>query len=430
MEKRLEQYFDRLFPIPRSLTGDGVRATLRILQEVIDLDICEVPSGTRALDWTIPREWNIREAYIITPDGKRIADFSVNNLHVLGYSVPVEGEFTLEELRPHIITRPDLPDAIPYATSYYKERWGFCISHREYMQLPEIGKYRVKVDATLAEGSMTYGEAVLKGETPYEILLTSYVCHPQMANNELSGPLAIAFLYNEIRKMDRRKYTYRFFLGPETLGALYYLSVHGDHFRSFLEGGLVLTCCGDKGPFTYKKSRPESYIDRLVPHMLSPFPGHTVKPFFPMGSDERQYGSPGFNLPVGCLTRSMYGTYPEYHTSLDNKSVISFGALHQTINFVTDLVSAMELEGKYVNQSPFGEPQLGRRGLYPTLMSELNREKSLERLLYLLNFSDGKHRLLDIAIRMNEPILEFSKEIAVLEKGGLLSKEFRRLHEL
>lgn len=430
MIREIEDYFDRLFSVNRSLTGDGVRATLQILQEVIDLQICEVPSNVQALDWTIPREWNIREAYILTPEGRRVADIAVNNLHVVGYSVAVDGEFSFEELALHIITRPDLPEAIPYATSYYEERWGFCMAHADFLQLPRTGKYKVKIDATLAPGSMTYGEAVLKGETPYELLFTSYVCHPQMANNELSGPLVVAFLFRELKKLRHRKYTYRFLLGPETIGALYYLDQYGDHFRKYLEAGLVLTCCGDAGPFTYKMSRAESYIDRLVPHLLSSFPKHKVLPFFPMGSDERQYGSPGFNLPVGCLSRSMYGNYPEYHTSLDNKSILNFEALQQTIGLVTDIVRSIELEGKYVNQSPFGEPQLGRRGLYPTLMSDLSRSKSLERLLYLLNFADGKHRLLDIALRMKEPILEFAPELASLVERGLLSKEFRRLHEL
>lgn len=428
MEKELESYFDRLFPIPRSLTGNGVRETLKILQEIIDLEIYEVPTGTKALDWTVPDEWNVRGAWIRTPDGRKIADFSVNNLHLLGYSVPVDDEFSYEALLPHLITRPDLPEAIPYATSYYEKRWGFCLAHREFETLPREGRYRVKIDAQLEPGSMTYGEALLKGDTDKEVLFTSYVCHPGMANNELSGPLAVAFLYREILKLPKRRLTYRFLLGPETLGALYFLEKYGDHFRKNLEAGLVLTCCGDAGQLTYKKSRPCSYIDSLVPHLLRV--NYGVREFFPMGSDERQYGSPGFNLPVGCLTRSMYGTYPQYHTSLDDKSVMDFQALAGTVRFVADVVRSLELEGNFVNRFPYGEPQLGRRGLYPTLMSDLDRGRSLERLLYLLNFSDGQHRLLDIAKKMGASILDFDPEIRRLEEKALLDKTYPRLHEV
>lgn len=431
MRSQLEAYFDRLFPIPRSLTGNGVRESLRILGEIIDLKIEEVPSGTKVLDWTIPKEWNVRDAYILRPDGKRIADFRTNNLHLVGYSIPFEGSMTFEELSKHVITRRDYPEAIPYAASYYAEHWGFCMSHNEYQQLPREGMYKVKIDATLADGSMTVGEAVLRGTTEYEVLFTSYVCHPSMANNELSGPLAIAFLYEQIKRIPNRRLTYRFFLGPETIGAIYYLSKHGDHFKKFLEAGVVVTCCGDRGNFTLKKSRDESYINRLIPHLLQHQVGdqYRVRDFFPMGSDERQYGSPGFNLPVVCLSRSLYGAYKEYHTSKDDKSIIDFGALEGTVHILIDLVRSLELEGTYINLNPQGEPQLGRRGLYPSLMADLNREKNLERLLYLLNYADSKNDLLSIASRMNEPILSFDDPINNLIKAGLLRKDFARIHE-
>jgi aminopeptidase-like protein len=430
MKSRLEAYFDRLFPIPRSLTGNGVRDSLRILGEVIDLDIKEIPTGTQVLDWTIPKEWNVREAYITTPGGKRIADFKTNNLHLVGYSIPFEGKLSFEDLRKHIITRPDYPEAIPYAASYYAERWGFCLSHNEFQQLPQEGLYQVKIDATLADGSMTVGEAVLKGSSEYEVLFTSYVCHPSMANNELSGPLAIAFLYEEIKRMPNRRLTYRFFLGPETIGAIYYLSKHGDRFKKYLEAGVVVTCCGDRGNFTFKRTREESYLNRLVPHLLHHKVGknHGVKEFVPMGSDERQYGSPGFNLPVGSLSRTMHGKYKEYHTSKDDKSVIDFGALEETVQLLADLVRSLELEGKYINLNPKGEPQLGRRGLYPSLMSDLNRERNLEHILYLLNYADSKNDLLSIASRMEEPILAFLDPINSLIKAGLLRKDFARIH--
>jgi aminopeptidase-like protein len=430
MKNLIEQYFDRLFPINRSLTGNGVRQSLGILKEIIDLDIKEVPSGTKALDWTIPKEWNAKEAYILTPDGRKIADFRTNNLHLIGYSVPYDGELSYAELLPHLITRPDYPDAIPYAASYYNERWGFCMTHKEFLSLPTEGTYRVKINSTLDNGFMTYGEAVLKGSTPYEILFTSYICHPSMANNELSGPLTLAFLYRQLSKMPNRRFTYRFFIGPETIGAIYNLSVHGEHFKNFLEAGIVATCCGDKGPFTFKESRSKSYINKVVPHVLKYQYANnfSIRKFSPKGSDERQYCSPGFDLPVACLTRSMYGEYPEYHTSKDDKSVIDFSCMEETVNLLADVVGALELEGTYINKMPYGEPQLGKRGLYPTLMSDLQRGRSLDRLLYLLNFGDGKHSLLQIAELLDEPIFTFEQEIKQLMNSGLLVKEPGRLH--
>jgi aminopeptidase-like protein len=433
MKDRIAQYFDRLYPILRSITGNGVRESLRILQEVIDLEIREVPTGTPALDWEIPREWNVREAYILTPDGRKIADVAAHNLHLMGYSVPFEGELSYEELVSHIITRPDYPDAIPYATSYYNERWGFCMRHDEFETLPKTGWYKIKIDTTLKPGSMTYGEAVLPGATDQEILFSSYICHPSMANNELSGPLALAFLYDQVRRIPNRKYTYRFFIGPETIGAIYYLSILGEHFRNHLQAGIVATCCGDRGAFTWKKSRSESYVNRLVSHVLRHAPqgeGFSELDFFPFGSDERQYCSPGFDLPVGCLTRTMYGKYKEYHTSKDDRSFIDFAAMEGTVKVLTDVVMALELEGKYVNQLPYGEPQLGKRGLYPTLMSELQRGESHQRLMYLLNYADGKHQLLDIAEKMGAYILSFSGEIQSLERGGLLRREFSSLRNV
>ncbi|MES1182125.1 MAG: DUF4910 domain-containing protein, partial [Flavobacterium sp.] len=263
------------------------------------------------------------------------------------------------------------------------------------------------------------------GSTDREVLLTSYICHPSMANNELSGPLAIAFLYQQLKNIPNRQLTYRFFIGPETLGALYYLSKFGGHFTKRLEAGFVLTCCGDLHDLTFKKSRCSSGINTLVPHILAHKFGsrYSVREFFPMGSDERQYCSPGFDLPVACVTRSLYGEYKQYHTSKDDKSVIDFTALKETVMVMTDVCRAMELNGFYRNVLPYGEPQLGRRGLYPTLMSDLTREKKIERILYLLNYADGAHSLLDIAEKAGQPLLSFGKEIKALTDAGLLTKE-------
>lgn len=424
MKNQIEAYFDRLFPLNRSLTGNGVRQTFDVLKEIIDFQITEVPTGTSALDWTVPKEWNVNKAYIITPEGQKIADFSLNNLHLMGYSIPFSGSLTFEELKSHLITMPEQPDAIPYVTSYYLERWGFCLSHNEFLALPKEGNYQVVVDTTLENGAMTVGEAVVKGTSDKEILFTSYCCHPSMANNELSGMLALAFLYQLVKTKKNLKYTYRFYLAPETIGAIYYLSQKGLDFKQNLVGGVVLTCCGDSGALTLKKSRSDSYFNEVLKNILTqshkkPF---NEMDFFPMGSDERQYCSPGFDLPVVCLTRTMYGKYKEYHTSKDDKSIIDFGALEEYILLLNELVDSIELDGKYINKSPFGEPQLGKRGLYPTLMTLEERGESLARLLYLLNYSDTKHSLLDISNLMQQPMVSFQKEIDQLTEKGLLEK--------
>ena len=419
MEKLLEAYFDRLFPLNRSITGNGVRQTFDILNELVDFKITEVPSGTQIFDWTVPKEWNVTEAYIITPEGEKIADFSENNLHLVGYSIPFIGEMSLEELRPHLFTLKEQPDAIPYVTSYYIENWGFCLSQKQFDRLPSEGLYKVVVNSTLQNGSMTTGEAVLEGETDKEIFFTSYCCHPSMANNELSGMLALAFLYKELKKRTDRKHTFRFYLAPETIGAIYNLSENGTHLKEKMIGGVVLTCCGDPGEITLKKSRTPSYFDEVFQYVLS----HTKyrqTDFFPLGSDERQYCSPGFNLPVICLTRTMYGEYKEYHTSLDNKTIIDFSALGDYIQTILEAVDLVEKDQFYKNTLPYGEPQLGKRNLYPTTSTLTERGESLKKRLYLLNYSDGKHSLLQIANKLSVNIEELCAEVEVLEREGLL----------
>jgi aminopeptidase-like protein len=425
MIKLLENYFDRLFPLNRSLTGDGVRETFKILKELVDFNIIEVLSGTPVFDWTVPKEWKVNEAYIITPEGNKIADFAKNNLHLIGYSVPFEGTVSFDKLKEHIVTRQDLPEAIPYVTSYYKERWGFCLSYEEFLSLPRNGKYYVKIDTTLFNGFMTIGEAVLQGESKEEILFTSYCCHPSMANNELSGMLALAFLYDKVKQRKHRKYTYRFYLAPETIGSLYYLSWKGGYLKEYLKGGIVCTCCGDSGQITLKKSRTDSYFNKVLKNILTFSHNKEFKEydFFPMGSDERQYCSPGFDLPVVCLTRSMYGEYKEYHTSLDNKNIIDFKALEEYILLLEELVDTIEIDGFYINQNPHGEPQLGKRGLYPTLMTSEQRSDSLKKILYLLNYGDEKHSLLDIANILNTSVMSLEAEIEILQNNKLLIKK-------
>ncbi len=418
----LENYFDRLWPICRSLTGDGVRESLKILQEIIPLEIHEVPSGSQAFDWVVPNEWNIRDAYIVTPQGKKIAAFAENNLHVVSYSIPVDQEMTWDELQPHIHTRPDLPEAIPYVTSYYKENWGFCITHQEYETLPREGKYRVVIDSSLAPGSLTYGDLILQGETNEEILCSTYVCHPSMANNELSGPLVTAFLYQYLAALPKRRYTYRFVFVPETIGAIVYLNRHGFYLKENLRAGYVLTCVGDAGAYTYKHSKDDSLpVNQVALHVLETSgEAYSHFPFEVGGSDERQYCSPGFNLPVGSLMRTMYHKFPQYHTSLDNKSVVSFAAMEETVLMYAKIFKALELNQCYRNTCPFGEPQLGKRGLYHSIGGlPIPPQRILQRL-HLLSYADGKTDLFTIARKRGESILQYEDVVEELSAAGLL----------
>jgi aminopeptidase-like protein len=421
--KELEEIFDRLWPLCRSITGEDLRKSFSILQKKIPFQLTEVPTGTKVFDWEIPKEWNIKDAYILTPDGKKIADFKVNNLHVVNYSVPVNKSVSLDELKMHLHCIPEMPDAIPYVTSYYKENWGFCIAYNEFNSLKE-GQYTVVIDSRLEAGSLTYGECVLEGETKREILFSTYLCHPSMANNELSGPLVQAFLYSRIMSMPRRKYTYRFVNAPETIGVIAYLSKRGEHLTKNLDAGFVLTCCGDSGNFVYKLSkRKDSIGDKAATHVLaSKNTPHEVVPFSVGGSDERQYCSPGFNLPVGSLTRSMYQRYAQYHTSLDNKNLISFSALKETVDTYFEIVKALELNDIYQTTVPFCEPQLGKRNLYPSSVNPTENRDLIHNRMHLLTFADGHHDLLDIANLRGKEIFAFENDVRDLTNNGLLKK--------
>lgn len=414
---------ERLFPLCRSITGDGVRETLRILSEKAPLHFHEVPTGYRAFDWAVPREWNIRDAYVKDETGRRVIDFRQSNLHVLNYSAPVRTRMTLDELRPHLHAREDSPEAIPYVTSYYEERWGFCLTWRS-LQAMKPGLYEVVIDSSLKDGSLTYAEAVLPGDTSRELFFSTYFCHPSMANNELSGPLISTWLCALLKGM-RLRYTYRFVFVPETIGSLVYLSKNGDQLKSQMDAGFVVTCAGDDGPFTYKRSRRgDTLADRAATHVLRHVAAERevrVLDFFPSGSDERQYCSLGFDLPVGSLMRSMYGTYPEYHTSLDDLSFISAEGLAATLTAYLRLVQTLELNAAYVNTSPYGEPQLGKRGLYPTLGAGVSVGDSVKRMSYLLAYGDGAHDLIDIADRAGLPAWSFAPEIEKLMAHGLLT---------
>lgn len=395
----LEKYFDRLWPLNRSLTGNGNRESIRILSEILPLTVSEVPSGTKCFDWTVPPEWNVREAWIKDPSGKTIVDFKKNNLHLLGYSVPFSGKLSLAELKNHLYSLPDQPDLIPYLTSYYKERWGFCISHTQLKSLGE-GMYQVLIDAELnPQGSMTIADCLLPGASKKEVLFSTYICHPSLANNELSGPLVTAFIYAAL-KTKKLKYSYRFVFVPETIGSICYLSKYGKDLKQNILAGFVVTTVGDGGNFTYKKSRQKnSLADRAALLLLEQTEAQfKVEEFNPAdGSDERQYCSPGFDFPIGSLMRTMYGVYPEYHTSADNKQLMNFEAMSKVVSKYVELVEMIEANETYENLMPFGEPQLGKRGLYPTLGSQKEVAAEVVAIMWLLNLSDGRHDLIEIS---------------------------------
>ncbi len=408
-----------LYPICRSITGNGVRQTLEILRRRIPLTVHEVPSGTPVLDWTVPREWNVREAYIKDPRGAVVVDFKDSNLHLVGYSVPVRAKMPLRELREHLFALPDAPSLIPYRTSYYRETWGFCLTQRQLDGLPD-GDYEVVIDATLTDGSLTYGELHLPGASEEEILFSCHTCHPSLCNDNLSGIALTTFLAEHIASLPRR-HSFRFLFLPATIGSITWLHRNRQHVAR-IRHGLVVTCVGDPGRFRYKKSkRGDAEIDRVVPYALQTA-GREVDcvDFYPYGYDERQYCSPGFDLPVGSLTRSSHGRYAEYHTSGDDLSFVRPECLEESLAMYLEVVRHLERSVRYRNLAPFGEPQLGKRGLYKSAGGPLRDSSDEMAMLWVLSYSDGEHSLLDIAIRSGVPFEKLERIAAALETAGLL----------
>ena len=405
----------RLYPLCRSITGDGVRQTLEIIGEHLPLDVHEVPTGTQVLDWTVPREWNIRDAYIKDPSGARVVDFRRSNLHVVGYSVPVSATMTLDELRPHLHTLPGQPDLVPYRTSYYAETWGFCLSQRVLDGLG-AGPYEVVIDATLADGHLTYAEHVVRGRSEEEVLISCHVCHPSLANDNLAG---IAVATALAARLDSTRLTYRFLFAPGTIGAITWLARNRERTGRIV-AGLTLACAGDPGALTYKRSRRgDAGIDRVMAHVLADRP-HTIVDFSPYGYDERQYCSPGFDLGVGSLTRTPYAGYPEYHTSADNLAFVSPQAMADTLAVCREAFGVLDRNRRYLNLSPYGEPQLGRRGLYDALGGRSDTKQAQMAMLWVLSLSDGEHSLLDVTERSGLPFDTVATAADALHGAGLI----------
>jgi aminopeptidase-like protein len=391
----MKELIEALFPICRSITGDGVRQSLACLQEVIPLDIVEVPTGTQVLDWQVPQEWNVRDAYIKDATGARIVDFKKNNLHLLSYSSPVNRTMSLEELKPHLFSLPEQPELIPYRTSYYNENWGFCLPHKQLLGLAD-GDYEVVIDSSLEAGSLSYGECFLPGTSSQEVLISTHICHPSLCNDNLSGIAVATYLAKSLQGRNH-KYSYRFLFLPVTIGAITWLARNEETLGN-IRYGLVASNLADEGGFTYKKSRSgRAGIDRIVEYVLrTSNVHHEIRDFIPYGYDERQYGSPGFDLPVGSLSRTPYGEYDEYHTSADNLSFISHNNLQQSLDIFEKIVATIESNRYFRNLLPKGEPQLGRRGLYKKVGGETDQKESQMALLWVLNLSDGCNSLLDI----------------------------------
>lgn len=410
-----------LFPICRSITGKGVRTTLQRLKEIIPLTVFSVPSGTRAFDWTVPNEWNVDEAYIANSKGEKIVDYKNNNLHLVGYSSPVDKIVNLDELNRHLHSLEEQPDAIPYVTSYYKENWGFCMTHNSRLKLIDQD-YRVIIKSSLKPGVLNYGEYIIPGELEDEIFFSTYICHPSMANNELSGPVVATYLASWIASMPR-KYTYRFIFIPETIGAIVYLSKHLDSLQKKMQAGFNLTCLGDERTYSIVRSRyGNTYADKLAENSLRfQYPEFKDYNFLARGSDERQYSSPGIDLPLVTLCRSKFGEYPEYHTSLDDLALVTQKGLEGSLELLKTIVNTIE-NNQVFQTKCLCEPQLGKRGLYP-VMSKKGSVNAVRDLMNFIAYADGTNDLIDISNLINCPVSHLLKLAGPLLKEDLIESK-------
>ncbi len=411
----------KLWPLNRSITGEGVRETLKIISEILpQLKVHSVPSHTKVFDWVVPKEWVVKSAYIIAPNGKKICDFSQNNLHLVGYSVPYEGTISLNELKKHLYTLPNQPNAIPYITSYYKERWGFCMTQEQFNTL-EDGEYKVKINSTLIDGNLNYGELLIKGKSEKEIFLSTYICHPSMANNELSGITVVTFLAKWLQEIHELAYSYRIIFIPETIGSITYLSHNYKDMKKKICAGFNVSCVGDDRAYSYVPSRNGNTIsDLIAKHVLKWTDKNFIEySWLDRGSDERQYCAPGIDLPIASILRTKYGSYPEYHTSLDNlENVVTPQGLNGGYWAIRKAIEAIENNKNY-RTTVLCEPQLDKRGLYPTL-SQRERDKEVNMMLNFISLCDGKKSLLEIAEYLNVPIWELYDLVEKLKSHNLI----------
>ena len=419
--KKIYKFAQELWPINRSITGKGTKETLKLIKEHLpQLKIGSVPSGSKVFDWTVPKEWSVKEAYIITPSGEKICDFSKNNLHLVGYSIPFEGELSFDELKKNLYTLPNQPNAIPYITSYYKERWGFCLSQEQFDTL-ENGNYKVVIKSILFDGELNYGELLIKGKSDNEIFLSTYICHPSMANNELSGPTVVTFLAKWLQEINKTDFSYRIIFIPETIGSITYLSKNYKDMRNKIFAGFNVSCVGDDRAYSYLPSRNGKTIsDKIAMHILKWIDPNFIKySWLDRGSDERQYCAPGIDLPIASILRTKYGGYPEYHTSLDNlENVVTPKGLEGGYWAIRKAIEAIERNKKY-KVTVLCEPQLGNRGLYPTLSTK-SSNTDVELMMNFISFCDGQTSLLEIAESLNLPIWKLYELVDKLESHSLI----------
>lgn len=417
----MHQLASELFPLHRSITGAGVRATFEILKRHIPMTVTEVPTGTKVFDWTIPQEWRIRDAFIADTAGSRVVNYADSNLHVLNYSRPWNTVMAWDELQPYIHTIPDRPDVIPYRTAYFRDLWGFCVNGAQYKRLQDGGPWKVVVDTEFFDGALTLAECTLAGASRETVVFHCHTCHPSLANDNLSGVVVATYLANYLSTKNHR-YTYRFVFAPATIGAIAWLALQSNADRQNIRHGLVLTLLGDDAPFTYKKTRSESAtIDRLVTHILgSSESPHRVRRFTPDGYDERQFGSPGIDLPIGRLSRSVHNEFPEYHTSSDNLEFVQPACLAESLAVGIEIVDALESNTYPVNRNPCGEPQLGQHGIFRAFGEQDDRGRLQKAMMWVLNLADGQHDLLSIAERSKLSFNDVARAAELLSSHDLV----------